>query len=111
MNKERIFNVLLAPHVSEKATLVADQGNAFVFKVAKDANKLEIKKAVEALFDVKVESVRTLSVKGKQKFFGRVAGKRAGWKKAYVSLAEGQDIDFRGEGERGRQYAEYSTSS
>ena len=95
MNKERIFNVLLAPHVSEKATLVADQGNAFVFKVAKDANKLEIKKAVEALFDVKVESVRTLSVKGKQKF-GRVAGKRAGWKKAYVSLAEGQDIDFLG---------------
>ncbi|HAB05151.1 MAG TPA: 50S ribosomal protein L23 [Alcanivorax sp.] len=96
MNKERIFNVLLAPHVSEKATLVADQGNAFVFKVAKDASKLEIKKAVEALFDVKVESVRTLSVKGKQKFFGRVAGKRAGWKKAYVSLAEGQDIDFLG---------------
>ena len=74
MNRERIFNVLLAPHISEKATLVADQGNAFVFKVAKDANKLEIKKAVESLFDVKVQSVRTLNVKGKQKFFGRVAG-------------------------------------
>ena len=96
MNKERIFNVLLAPHISEKATQAVEDGNAFVFKVARDANKLEIKKAVESLFDVKVESVRTLNVKGKQKFFGRISGKRASWKKAYVSLAEGQDIDFLG---------------
>ena len=75
---------------------MAEKGKVFVFKVAKEAKKLEIKKAVEALLDGKVESVRTLSVKGKQKFFGRVAGKRAGWKKAYVSLAEGQVIDFLG---------------
>lgn len=94
MNRERIFNVLLSPHVSEKASQAGDQGNAVVFKVASDANKLEIRKAVEALFDVKVSSVRTLKVPGKQKFFGRVAGKRSGWKKAYVSLAEGHDIDF-----------------
>lgn len=96
MNKERIFTVLLAPHVSEKASMAGEQSNAVVFKVAKDANKLEIKKAVEALFEVKVQAVRTSNVKGKQKFFGRVAGKRASWKKAYVSLAEGQDIDFLG---------------
>ncbi|MGB2248583.1 MAG: 50S ribosomal protein L23 [Alcanivorax sediminis] len=96
MNQERILTVLRAPHVSEKATVNADEKGTFVFKVAKDANKLEIKKAVEALFEVKVKSVRTANVKGKSKFFGRVAGKRADWKKAYVSLAEGQDIDFLG---------------
>ncbi len=76
--------------------MVAEQGDAIVCEVGEDGKKLEIKEAIEAVIDVKVESVRTLSVKGKQKFFGRVAGKRAGWKKAYVSLAEGQDIDFLG---------------
>lgn len=96
MNQERILTVLRAPHVSEKATVAADENGTFVFKVATDANKLEIKKAVETLFEVKVKSVRTANVKGKSKFFGRVAGKRAGWKKAYVSLEEGQDIDFLG---------------
>ena len=88
--------MLRAAHVSEKATILADQNGTFVFKVAKDANKLEIKKAVEALFEVKVKAVRTANMKGKSKFFGRVAGKRADWKKAYVSLEEGQDIDFLG---------------
>ncbi|KGD59960.1 MAG: large subunit ribosomal protein L23 [Alcanivorax sp.] len=96
MNQERILKVLRAAHVSEKATVLADQNGTFVFKVAKDANKLEIKKAVEALFEVKVKAVRTANMKGKSKFFGRVAGKRADWKKAYVSLEEGQDIDFLG---------------
>lgn len=96
MNKERIFSVLLTPHVSEKASNAGESGNAVVFKVARDASKLEIKKAVETLFEVKVRSVRTLNVKGKQKLFGRVAGKRSSWKKAYVSLAEGHDIDFLG---------------
>lgn len=96
MNKERIFSVLRAPHVSEKATNEADANGTFIFKVATDANKLEIKKAVESLFDVKVERVRTINVKGKSKFFGRVEGKRPDWKKAYVSLEEGQDIDFLG---------------
>jgi len=90
------LKVLRAAHVSEKATILADQNGTFVFKVAKDANKLEIKKAVEALFEVKVKAVRTANMKGKSKFFGRVAGKRADWKKAYVSLEEGQDIDFLG---------------
>ena len=94
MNQERILTVLRAPHVSEKATVAADENGTFVFKVAKDANKLEIKKAVEALFEVKVKSVRTANVKGKSKFFGRVAGKRADWKKAYVSLEQGHEIDL-----------------
>ena len=94
MNKERIFQVLKGAHVSEKSTMVAEAGNAVVFRVAMDANKLEIKKAVEQLFDVKVKGVRTLRVKGKSKFFGRTKGKRNDWKKAYVSLEAGQDIDF-----------------
>lgn len=94
MNRERIFQVLLAPHISEKASVVGEAGNQFVFRVAPDANKLEIRRAVEALFDVKVKSVRTLNVKGKRKFFGRVAGKRSDWKKAYVALEAGHDIDF-----------------
>lgn len=94
MNKERIFQVLLAPHVSEKASVVGEANNQFVFRVAKDADKLEIRRAVEALFNVKVRSVRTLNVKGKRKFFGRVAGRRSDWKKAYVALEAGQDIDF-----------------
>ena len=76
MNKARIFQVLLAPHVSEKATVVAEKGNQFVFRVARDADKREIKAAVEALFEVKVKDVRTLNVKGKNKVFGRLQGKR-----------------------------------
>lgn len=96
MNQERILKVLRAPHVSEKATVAADEQGTFVFKVLKDANKQEIKAAVESLFEVKVKSVRTVNVKGKSKFFGRMPGKRASWKKAYVSLEAGQDIDFLG---------------
>jgi len=95
MNQERLANVLLAPHISEKATIAAENGQ-FVFKVAKDANKLEIKKAVEAMFEVEVEDVRTLNVKGKTKRVGQMSGRRKNWKKAYVSLKEGQDIDFVG---------------
>lgn len=94
MNRERIFQVLVAPHVSEKATNVGDAHNQYVFRVARDANKLEVRKAVEQLFDVKVKSVQTLLVKGKTKNFGRQQGRRPGWKKAYVSLEAGQDIDF-----------------
>lgn len=94
MNKARIFQVLLGAHVSEKATTVAEQANQFVFRVAGDADKREIKAAVEALFSVKVSGVRTANVKGKSKVFGRVQGKRGDWKKAYVSLEAGQDIDF-----------------
>lgn len=93
MNKERIFQVLLSPHISEKATVVAERGQ-FVFRVAGDASKLEIRKAVETLFSVKVKGVRTLNVKGKTRNFGRTVGKRSDWKKAYVALEAGHDIDF-----------------
>lgn len=94
MNQERIFKVLLAPHISEKATMIGEQSNQFVFKVAKDATKPEIRKAVEQLWGVKVKSVSTALVKGKAKRFGRSMGKRSDWKKAYVSLEAGHDIDF-----------------
>ncbi|NPU91839.1 MAG: 50S ribosomal protein L23 [Gammaproteobacteria bacterium] len=96
MNPERIFKVLKAPHISEKATVVADRNNQFVFKVDANATKTEIKAAVEKLWDVKVKSVNTLVAKGKTKRFGRSEGKRSDWKKAYVSLQEGFDIDFLG---------------
>lgn len=94
MNKERIFKVLRAPHVSEKASMVSDAGNQVVFKVALDANKRDIKAAVEALFSVNVEGVRVTTVKGKTKRTRFGVGRRSDWKKAYVRLAPGQDIDF-----------------
>lgn len=96
MKEERLLKVLLAPHVSEKATMSAEANNTVVFKVLKDANKLEIKAAVEKLFEVEVEGVRTVNVKGKTKRHGQSFGKRNDWKKAYVVLKEGQDIDFVG---------------
>lgn len=94
MNQERIFKVLLGPHISEKATVVGEEHNQVVFKVAKDATKLEIKKAVEQLFDVSVKAVRTAVVKGKTKRTRFGMGQRSDWKKAYVSLEQGQEIDF-----------------
>lgn len=96
MNQERIFKVLLGPHVSEKAAVVADENNQYVFKVAADATKPEIKKAVEALFEVSVTGVSTVNVKGKTKRTARGVGRRKGFRKAYVSVAEGQEIDFAG---------------
>ena len=96
MKEERLLKVLKAPHVSEKSTMAAEAGNTVVFKVAKDANKAEIKAAVEKLFEVEVEGVRTVNVKGKTKRHGQSFGKRSDWKKAYVVLKEGQDIDFVG---------------
>jgi len=96
MNQERLMKVLLAPHVSEKSTMVAEANNQVVFKVVPDATKAEVKKAVEMLFDVKVESVQVLNVKGKAKRTGKVEGRRKNWRKAYVSLAEGNEIDFLG---------------
>jgi large subunit ribosomal protein L23 len=94
MNQERIYQVVLGPHISEKATIVAEGNSQYVFRVANDAAKPEIKKAVEQLFDVKVVSVRTLIQKGKTKRTQRGLGKRNDIKKAYVRLAEGQEIDF-----------------
>ncbi|MEQ1438467.1 50S ribosomal protein L23 [Fontimonas sp. SYSU GA230001] len=91
---DRLHQVILGPVISEKSTRVAEKANTAVFKVARDAEKPEIKSAVEQLFNVKVNDVRTLNVKGKNKRFGRFEGKRSDWKKAYVTLAEGQEIDF-----------------
>ncbi len=96
MNDERLMKVLLAPHVSEKSTRVADSSNQVVFRVLPDACKPEIKRAVEKLFNVEVMHVRTVSYKGKQKRFQRTPGKRSDWKKAYVRLKPGHDIDFLG---------------
>lgn len=94
MNKERIMQVLLGPVISEKSTIAADVNRQFVFKVVPDARKPEIKKAVEELFDVTVENVRVVNVKGKSKRFGQIKGRRNGVRKAYIRLAEGSDIDF-----------------
>ena len=94
MNEERLLKILLAPHVSEKATRVAEQHNQIVFKVARDAAKPEIKGAVEMLFKVKVKGVTVVNVKGKRKRFGAIQGRRSDWKKAYVSLEAGHEIDF-----------------
>jgi large subunit ribosomal protein L23 len=99
MDKERLMKVLLAPQVSEKSTFVGEKNNQYVFRVAADATKPEIKAAVELLFSTKdkkidVQSVQVLNVKGKEKRFGRFEGRRRNWKKAYVRLAQGQEINF-----------------
>lgn len=96
MNKERIYQVLLAPHISEKSALLADKADQYVFRVAPDATKPEIRAAVESLFDVKVQSVNVINIKGKQKFFRGRPGKRNGIRKAVVRLAPGQEIDVIG---------------
>ncbi|TAH41701.1 MAG: 50S ribosomal protein L23 [Betaproteobacteria bacterium] len=94
ISQERLLQVLLAPQVSEKATYIADKNEQVVFKVASDATKPEVKAAVEALFKVQVESVNVANVKGKSKRFGKMMGRRKNWKKAFVSLKPGQEINF-----------------
>ncbi len=94
MNAEKILMVLRAPHISEKSTTLSDKLKQFTFKVMKTATKKEIKLAVEKMFNVKVNHVSVLNVKGKHKRFKQTSGKRSDWKKAYVSLQEGYDIDF-----------------
>jgi len=96
MNQERIYQVLRGPHVSEKSTIIADEANQVVFTVARDATKKEIKAAVEQLFEVKVRDVRVVNVNGKRKSFGRLQGRRPDWKKAYVALEAGEELDFIG---------------
>ena len=96
ISEERLLKVLLAPNISEKSTMAAEANNTVVFKVATTATKAEIKAAVEKLFEVSVEGVRTLNVKGKEKRTGARTGRRNDWKKAYVTLAEGSDINFVG---------------
>lgn len=94
MNSERLTKVILGPVVAEKASRVAENHNQVVLKVLPSANKLEIKKAVEMLFDAKVDSVTTTNVKGKTKRSGQTMGKRSDWKKANVTLEAGTDINF-----------------
>ncbi len=96
-NEERLLQVLIAPQISEKATFVADKNEQVIFRVASDATKPEIKAAVELMFKVSVESVQVACVKGKVKRTGRVFGRRNDWKKAYVCLAAGQEINFAAE--------------
>ena len=93
-NSERLATVLLAPVISEKGTFLADKHEQVIFRVVADATKPEVKAAVEAMFKVQVESVQVVNVAGKVKRFGRFTGKRRGWKKAYVCLKPGQEINF-----------------
>jgi large subunit ribosomal protein L23 len=94
MNPERLLMILRAPHTSEKTTVMAEKFKQFTFKVLKNATKSEIKQAVEAMFNVKVSNVSVLNVKGKKKRFKQLNGQRSDWKKAFVSLHPGSDIDF-----------------
>jgi large subunit ribosomal protein L23 len=94
VNEQRLMQVLLAPQISEKATFIADKNEQVVFRVASDATKPEIKAAVELLFKVEVKSVQVATVKGKAKRFGRMMGRRKDWKKAFVCLKPGQEINF-----------------
>jgi large subunit ribosomal protein L23 len=96
LNQERLMTVLVGPHVSEKATILAEKHNQICFKVRRDSSKKEIAQAVEMMFEVKVDAVQVANVRGKSKRFGQTTGKRNDWKKAYVTLAEGHDIDFMG---------------
>jgi large subunit ribosomal protein L23 len=96
MNEERLMKVLVAPLISEKSSIAAEMNNQYVFKVTTDATKPEIKAAVEMLFDVKVDAVKVANMKGKTKRFGQKMGRRSDWKKAYISLQEGQEIDLLG---------------
>jgi large subunit ribosomal protein L23 len=96
MSNDRLYQVLLSPRVTEKTTMVGEKSNQYVFHVIKDASKVEVKGAVELLFEVNVESVRMVNVKGKTKSFRTRPGKRSDWKKAYVRVQEGQVIDFLG---------------
>ena len=94
MNKEQLMNVLLAPHVTEKTSRAMQNHNQYTFRVRRNATKVDIKKAVELMFDVKVSGVQVVNEPGKQRRFGKTLGRTQDWKKAYVSLTEGQAIDY-----------------
>lgn len=96
INEERLLKVIRAPHVSEKASTAMEKTNTIVLKVAKEATKSEIKASVQKLFEAEVKDVNTLVVKGKKKGHGQRIGRRSDWKKAYVTLKEGQNLDFIG---------------
>ena len=94
MNKEQLMNVLIAPHVTEKTARAMQDHNQYTFRVRRNATKTDIRKAVELMFDVKVSGVQVVNEPGKQRRFGKTLGRTQDWKKAYVSLAEGQAIDY-----------------
>jgi large subunit ribosomal protein L23 len=94
VNREQLMNVLIAPHVTEKTALVQANANQYTFRVRRDATKPDIKAAVELMFDVKVQAVQVVNQGGKSRRFGKNTGRTQDWKKAYVSLAEGQVIDY-----------------
>jgi large subunit ribosomal protein L23 len=94
MNREQLMNVLIAPHVTEKSSLAMQNHNQYTFRVRRDATKIDIRKAVELMFDVKVAGVQVVNEAGKTRRFGKIAGRTQDWKKAYVSLAAGQTIDY-----------------
>jgi large subunit ribosomal protein L23 len=96
MNGQRLMQLLLTPHISEKSTRIADDYRQVTFRVVRSARKPEIKRAVERMFNVKVERVHVINMKGKRKSFARRPGRRPDWKKAYVTLKPGHDIDFLG---------------
>jgi large subunit ribosomal protein L23 len=89
-----LHDVLIRPIFSEKTTALQNDGNTYTFEVGESANKLQIKNAVQTLFEVEVEAVRTVIMRGKTKRFGRHFGKRSNWKKAYVRLSQGQSLNF-----------------
>ena len=94
MNREQLMSVLIAPHVTEKTSLAMQNHNQYTFRVRRDATKTDVRKAVELMFDVKVAGVQVVNEPGKQRRFGRIAGRTQDWKKAYVSLTPGQTIDY-----------------
>jgi large subunit ribosomal protein L23 len=97
MNQEKLMNVLLGPHVSEKAARIGEKHRQVVFRVRRDARKDEVRRAVEKMFEVKVADVQIVNVQGKSKRFGARVGRRGDWKKAYVRLAPGSEINLAGE--------------
>jgi len=94
MNREQLMSVLIAPHVTEKSSLAMQNHNQYTFRVRREATKTDIRKAVELMFDVKVRGVQVVNEVGKQRRFGKTLGRTQDWKKAYVSLAAGQTIDY-----------------
>jgi len=94
VNREQLMSVLIAPHVTEKTSLAMQNHNQYTFRVRREATKTDIRKAVELMFDVKVAGVQVVNEPGKQRRFGRIAGRTQDWKKAYVSLGPGQTIDY-----------------
>jgi large subunit ribosomal protein L23 len=100
MSRERLATVLVAPHVTEKTALAMQNTNHYTFRVRRDANKTEVKQAVELMFDVKVAGVQVVNETGKTRRFGRTLGRTQDWKKAYVRLADGQAIDYEAQAQK-----------